>query len=45
MGSVSTPTQLLGWAWPLVTIKIVPDWLPLTASTAQVIGAQQNPCM
>ncbi|EPH46645.1 hypothetical protein STRAU_0309 [Streptomyces aurantiacus JA 4570] len=34
MGSVSTPTQLLGWAWPLVTIKVVPGWLPLANLTA-----------
>ncbi|ELS54633.1 hypothetical protein STVIR_4414 [Streptomyces viridochromogenes Tue57] len=34
MGTASAPTQLLGWAWPLVTIKVAPGWLPLAASTA-----------
>lgn len=34
MGSVSTPTQLLGWAWLLSTINVLLDGLPLAASTA-----------
>jgi hypothetical protein len=34
MGTASAPTQLLGRAWLLVTIKVVPDSLPLAASTA-----------
>jgi hypothetical protein len=34
MGTASAPTQLLGWAWPLVTIKVAPGCLSLAASTA-----------